>query len=234
MSDAALALAFFDPAHGLYGMARRGLTLLFDNGRATAEAGPEVDVRGDGLRAVLADRYELEFSPLVEPVQLAGSSVRVCGVVGRVGDRRVDCLGTAAETARPPAWEELDALRAVSAVFDAERALMAVIRRPRGAPGHGRELASAALLTDDGLTAVEDARLSTVYDGGGRQRSASLELWMPGEDFPRRLAGEAVAGTTLDLDGLRVHASIFSWRMGGHEGAGAYELSLRSGPADAA
>ena len=49
---------------------------------------------------------------------------------------------------------------------------------------------------------VEDARISTVYDGGGRQRSAGLELWVPGEDYPRRGSGQVIAGSSLDLEGL--------------------------------
>ena len=79
-------------------------------------------------------------------------------------------------------------------------------------------------------TQVEDARISTVYDGDGRQRSAGLELWLPGEDFPRRASGTAVAGTTLALDGLRVNAAVFSWQMEGRAGAGAYELTVRDEP----
>ena len=82
--------------------------------------------------------------------------------------------------------------------------------------------------------AVENARISTVYDGGGRQRSAGLELWVPGEDYPRRGSGQVIAGTSLDLDGLQVHAAVFRWRLDGREGIGAYELMLRNEPPDAA
>jgi hypothetical protein len=57
---------------------------------------------------------------------------------------------------------------------------------------------------------------------------------MPGEDFPRRAAGEVTGGTTLELPGLRVNASIFAWRMEGREGAGAYELTVRDEPPEAA
>jgi hypothetical protein len=84
------------------------------------------------------------------------------------------------------------------------------------------------------VVAVENARISTVYDGGGRQRSAGLELWVPGEDYPRRGSGQVIAGSSLDLDGLQVHAAVFRWRLDGREGIGAYELMLRNEPPAAA
>ena len=35
------------------------------------------------------------------------------------------------------------------------------------------------------------------------------------------------AGTSLELEGLLVHAAAFTWRMEGHSGAGLYELTVR-------
>jgi hypothetical protein len=155
-------------------------------------------------------------------------------VSGTVGDTRISCLGTAGETSEPPVWAELDALRTVSAVFDEEHAALAVARRPRGALGHGQELVTARLLAAGELLDVEEARLSTVYDGEGRQRTASLELWLPGEDFPRRVAGSVRAGISLVLEGLQVNVAIFSWRLEGRDGLGTYEVTLRDEPAEAA
>jgi hypothetical protein len=235
VSEAPVSLTFFDPARQLHGMARAGLTLIFEGASPSAAGGGLVVERSDdGFHAVLDDTFELEFAPVSEVAQLAGSRIRVCRVSGSVNGKSVDCLGTAAETVEPPDWDELDALRAVSALFDSEHAVLAVARRPRGAPGHGRELVTSALLTGGELRGVEEARLSTVYDSDGRQRSAGMELWMPGEDFPRRLAGEVTGGTTLELPGLRVNASVFAWRMEGREGVGSYELTVRAEPQEAA
>jgi hypothetical protein len=86
----------------------------------------------------------------------------------------------------------------------------------------------AVLLSEDELLSVEDARISTVYDGEGRQRSAGLELWLPGEDFPRRVWGQVVAGTSLELEGLEVHAAVFAWKLEGVDAVGSYELMIRS------
>jgi len=235
VSEAPVSLSFFDPSRQLHGIARAGLTLLFEGANPSAVGGvPEIETRGETYRAELEDRLRLEFEPVSEVAQLAGSRVRVCHVSGTVDGTPIDCLGTAAETVSPPEWDGLDALRAISALFDPGHAVLAVARRPRGALGHGHELVSAVLVTDGELRTVEDARLSTIYDGDGHQRSASLELWLPGEDFPRRASGALTSGTTLELPGLRVNASIFAWRMEGREGVGAYELTVRGEPPEAA
>jgi hypothetical protein len=235
LSAPALALAFFDSDRELYGTARSGATILFEGRRPTAvPEGPTVEAVADGYRAELSGRLELELRPVSPEAQLGGVAVRVCRVRGEAGGRRVDCLGTLAETHATPAWEELDAIRSISALVDEGHALLALARRPRGALGHGEELVSAGLLRDGELLAVEDARISTVYDGGGRQRSAGLELWLPNEEFPHRGSGVVLAGSSLDLDGLRVHAAVFRWRLDGREGTGAYELIVRVEPPAAA
>jgi hypothetical protein len=151
-------------------------------------------------------------------------------VAGTAAGRAVEGLGTLTETRAPPSWDELDALRSVSALFEPDRAVLAVARRPRGALGHGDELVTAHIIAAGEVVGVEDARLSTVYDGEGRQRSASVELWLPGQDFPRRAAGAVRASASLALDGLRVNAAVFSWTMEGREGVGAYDLVVRDEP----
>ena len=49
---------------------------------------------------------------------------RTCRVSGEVGGTSVDCLGTVGETRVAPAWEELDALRSLSALLDGEHAVL--------------------------------------------------------------------------------------------------------------
>ena len=235
MTDAAISVGFFDPAQELHGTLRSGVGLLFEgpSGRTLGEL-PEISASGAGYRAVCGDDLELDFEPYSEPAELAGASARLAHVHGTVGGRRVECLGTVGETRTPPAWAELDAVRLVTALFDAEHAVLAAARRPRGAQGHGHELVTAHLWAGGQMLAVEDARVSTVYDGQGRQRSVGLELWLPGEDFPRRASGSVRAGLTLALEGLRVDAGLVAWRMEGRDGAGAYEITVRAEPGEAA
>lgn len=235
MTAPAVSIAFFDPARNLHGTARSGATILFEGQTPTALAeGPEVTPAAGGkLVARLEGRFELELDPISEEVDLGGVLARTCRVSGEVGGTSVDCLGTVGETRVAPAWEELDALRSLSALLDGEHAVLVLARRPRGAHGHGEELVNACLIEGGELRSVDDARISTVYDGEGRQRSAGLELWLPGEDFPRRGSGGVIAGSSLELEGLTVHAAVFRWRFEGREGIGAYELMVRE-PAPAA
>ena len=234
MTDAPVALAFFDPDRELYGSARSGATLVFRGRSPTVlPEGPSIEQKGESRHAVLGDLLDLELEPLSPEVDLGGVRVRTCRVRGEVEGTRVDCLGTIAETRSAPRWEELDAIRTISVLLDEQNAMLAVARRPRGSGGHGQELVLAALIQSGELLSVEEARISTVYDGEGRQRSAGLELWLPGEDFPRRGSGEVVAGSSLELEGLRVHAAVFRWRLEEREGHGSYEVMIRE-PAPAA
>ena len=234
VGEAPVSLTFFDGASRVHGMARAGLTLIFEG--ATPSMARRAGGGAHGRRLSRLRRRHPRAR--VHAGERGGSARRLADTRlprERTREGQADRLhGDRGRDPLTPEWEELDALRAVSALFDSDHAVLAVARRPRGAPGHGRELITAALLTGGELRAVEDARLSTVYDGDGRQRSAGMELWMPGEDFPRRLAGEAAGGTTLELPGLQVNASVFDWRMEGREGTGSYEVTVRAEPQAAA
>jgi hypothetical protein len=235
VSAAAFALSFFDPDRELYGIARSGTTILFEGRQPAAHAdGPALQPVGDGWRADLAGHLSLRLDPLGPEVELGGVQAWICRVTGEVAGNITRCLGTFSVTTVAPRWEELDALRSLSALVDDQHALLALARRPRGATGHGEETVRAALLVDGELREVEEARISTVYDGDGRQRSAGLELWLPGEEFPRRGSGLVIAGSSLDLDAVHVHAAVFRWRLDGREAIGAYELMVRQEPPAAA
>jgi len=227
-ADLPVALSFFDSEAGVHGTIRSGLTLLFEGRDARAERGAvEIERAGEAWQARASGDVEVTLTPASDSADLGGIAVTVCSVEGRAGGKKISGLGTAAETRRPPEWQELDLLRAISAVFEPGLAALAIARRPRSAEDHGSELVTAVLVEAGELRAPEDARISTVYDEGGRQYSSGLELWFPGEDYPRRLFGTVQAGTSLDLEGLSVHAAAFTWRMEGHVGAGMYELTLR-------
>lgn len=234
-ADLPVALSFFDSDAGVHGTIRSGLTVLFEGRDARAERGAAEIEHADGAwHAQASGDIEVTLTPASDTADLGGVAVTVCTAEGRVGTRTISGLGTVAETRRPPEWQELDLLRAISAVFEPGLAALAVARRPRRAEGHGRELVTAVLVEAGELRAPEDARISTVYDGVGRQHSSGLELWFPGEEYPRRLFGTVQAGTSLDLEGLSVHAAAFNWRMEGHVGSGLYELTVRRDEAEPA
>jgi hypothetical protein len=235
VSAPAISVACFDRDREVHAIVREGIALVFDGQRPLAlPDAPELggDERS-GFRARAGERLALELEPLGEPADLGGQRTWLCRARGTLEGRHVDGLGTATETVVAPAWEELDALRGITALFDERHAIVCVARRPRSALAHAEEDVRASLLVEGELVDVEEVRLSTVYDGEGRQRSAGFELWLPGEDFPRRAFGTVEAGTTLQLEQLRVNAAVFSWRMEGRQGAGAYDLVVRE-PAPAA
>ena len=235
MSTEAFALSFFDPYRDLYGTARSGATLLFHGREPAAHAdGPQVEQDGHGWRAGLDGRLSLHLEPASGEVELDGVTARICRVTGEVDGTRVDCLGTFSVTTVAPRWEELQAVRSISALVDEGTGLLALARRPRDASGHDAEEIRAGLFFDGELHQVEDARISTVYDAGGRQRSAGLELWLPGEEYARRGSGQVIAGSTFELESIQVHAAVFRWRLDGREGIGAYELMVRVLPPVAA
>jgi hypothetical protein len=229
--EPALSIAFFDPERGVHGSARSGVTLLFEDAHASALEPAEIELDGSGgAHARLAGRIDVRLEPVAEPFALGGARITLCKATGAAASRRVDGVGTITETLEPPGWEELDALRGLSALFGEGDAVFAVARRPRGSAGHGEEAVDAVIVTGGVALPVEDARLSTVYDADGRQRTAGLELWLPDQEFPRRGFGTVLAGTTLLLERMRVHASVFRWRMEGREGLGAYDVVLRDEP----
>jgi hypothetical protein len=231
VTEPAFTLAFHDTAQDLHGTVRSGMTLLFQGGAPATIAEP---AQIDAARAVVGNRVELDFDAVTDDIDLGDVNARVGRVRGSVDGTRVECLGVVTETLKPPAWAELDAVRTVAAVFDPGLAVLALARRGRGARGHGDERVVAWLVRDGAALQVEDARISTIYDGEGRQRSAGLELWLPGEDFPRRASGMARAGASLTLEGLRVHAAVFGWKMEGREGIGGYDIVVRDEPDAAA
>ena len=227
MTDTAIALTYVDPARNLYATARSGFALIFDDGQASShDEAVAVEASGDGWNAQLPGGLSLSLTRVAGPVELGGMRAHLC--TGADGG-----LGVVAEIHDPPRWQELDATRYICALFDPKNAVIAFARRPAGSMGHGDELVVAHLWSDGDLKGVEDARLSTIYDGDGRPRQASMELWLPSEDFPRRAFGVVTAGASLALEGLDVHAGAMEWRMDTHRGAGLYELTVRE-PAPAA
>lgn len=228
MTAPALSIALFDPEHGVNVSARSGATLIFRGADADVRAeGPAVRATRKGWEATLSDDFAVQLEPVADPAELDGVRVHVCSVTGRIDGHKARCLGTVSETTVPPVWDDLDLIRSLSVVLDTDNAFLAVARRPRGAAGHDAEEVAAWLLSEGDVIEISEARISTVYDGEGRQRSAGLELWIPGEDFPLRGSGTMVAGTSLALEEVDVHAAAFRWRLDDHEGGGSYELWLR-------
>lgn len=183
--------------------------------------------------------FDLEFRSVGAPIVLAADSSaaaaggmegndHVCRVRGTVGGRPFTGMGQRGRSWGAPDWDRMILARTISAWFDDEHALSAVAIRSAKAKSHADEQTSAFVLTGDEVREVGEPRLSTTYDAQERQRAAGLELYVtPDDEFALRVAGEVVAGTSLDLGRLRLDCAFFRWRMNGLEGVGRYDVLRR-------
>jgi hypothetical protein len=159
---------------------------------------------------------------------------RVSGVVRFEGtERRVDCLGQRGHTWGEPDWERIELTRSLSAWLDENAAIALSSVRPADAESHADEAVSAVLVepVEERVLAryLAESRVSTTYDHDGRQRRASLELWESEEaEYPRRVTGALLCGTSLELGRLRLDCAFFEWHMEGRAGVGRYDVLRRA------
>lgn len=192
--------------------------------------------------------FELELRALGPPAALdPGSDVaRLGGMTGYEqlvqvsgtaragrGERRISCLGQRGHSWGAPDWERIGVARTLGAWFEGGVGVALTAVRPAKAEHHGAEAVGCSLVApgEDGpvVLTVEDPRLSTTYDGEGRQIAAGLELYVAEDDaVPHRAAGEVVCGTTLDLGRLRLDSAFLRWRMEGRTGVGRYDVLRRA------
>jgi hypothetical protein len=200
---------------------------------AADEASLDLDLTAVGAIAELDPDH-----PVARAGGMAGFE-QACRVTGSatVGGRRiaVDGLGQRGRSWGSPDWDRIAAARSVAAWLGDDLAVWLAAIRPAGARHHEDERIAATVLERDPesdtalATPVLDPRLSTTYDGDGRQRAAGLELYADEEGMPRRAAGEVICGTTLDLGRLRLDCAFLRWRMEGRTGIGRYDVLRRAG-----
>jgi hypothetical protein len=182
----------------------------------------------------LSDPAELD--PKGDTAKLGGMAgyeqlVRVHGEATVAGKtRKIAAQGQRGHSWGAPDWEKISVAKTVTAWLSDDSGVTISSVRPAGQEGHGDEAVSGFLMQDGQSIPIDDPRLSTTFDGEGRQRSAGLELFIDAEDdFPHRAAGEVICGTTLDLGRLRMDSAFLRWRMEGREGVGRYDVLTRVG-----
>ena len=148
---------------------------------------------------------------------------QLCGVRGelRVDGRRVKIDGVGRRT---HAWGEPSGARFRSLYAMAgDRAVIVTAVQPKDGAPHDNEVIAAHLVQPEATPEVfEDARLSTIYDAAGRPRTAGAELFMAGEEFPRRISGEAVCQAQAEAGTIR--AACFRWAIEGEAAQGGYQV----------
>jgi hypothetical protein len=194
-------------------------------------------------RAVLVDGdtgFELEGRAASTPLELneAGAAVaetagvdryeQICTIGGkaRVNGRSISihCLGRREHSWGAYDWERMQRWRSIYAASEA-RGISVVSTQPAGSTGHGDELRSAQLVAGgEHPLAFEEVRISTVYGSDRLPAKAGLELFMPEDEYPKRVSGQALCGTTVDAGAQSVQSvSFFRWSLDGEPALGAYE-----------
>jgi len=212
---------------------------------AALSAGTEAPLERWYLRGRGELELELSFVAQTPPAEL-GSRAKVarsggmagyeqlCEVSGTVvvGGRRrqLHGLGQRGHTWGNPDWDKIALTRQVGAWLDDGSGVVLSTIRTRKQDSHAAEAIWAAALDGERARAVEDPRLSTTADAGGRQIRAGLELWVSDEDaYPFRAAGEVVAGSTLELGALRLDCAFLRWHVDGRVGVGRYDVVRHAG-----
>ncbi|MDX6697703.1 MAG: hypothetical protein QOE65_1100 [Solirubrobacteraceae bacterium] len=184
-------------------------------------------------RLVWDGAADLTFTAASPPLTLAGGGMegheKVCHVEGTAAGQRVSGLGQRGRSWGVADWDRLALARNLSAWWE-DRAVVLAALRPAKASDHAHEELTAWVVEGDTAAPVAEPRLSTTYDGEGRQRRAGLELYLTGDDdeFPRRVAGEVACGTSLELGRLRLDCAFFRWRSEGQAGVGRYDVLRRA------
>jgi hypothetical protein len=236
------------------GLERAGVPATWDDVQAaglsmqTVEPGRAWRVRfaGDHARLELeleASGATAELGEDEKVAKLGGMAgfdqpVRVRGTVTTaVATHALDGRGQRGRSWGAPDWGRIALARTVSAWFDGDRSVSLTAIRPAKKSDHEAEAVAATWLDaagEDGngggpvALPIADARLSTTYDGEGRQRAAGLELWIDEDGWAHRAAGEVVCGTSLDLGRLHLDCAFVRWRMDGREGYGRYDILRRA------
>ena len=182
--------------------------------------------------------FDVRLTALTGPIELeeAGGMQgydQLCRVQGTAvvggSERPLDGLGQRTHAWGVADWDRMELVRTVGAWIGEDLAVGLQAVRRAGARGHDADAVSAWMLGEDGPQQLSVARLSTTYDDAGRQRRAGLELWeREDSEYPHRVAGEVVCGSTFELGALRLDTAFFRFRMEGREGAGRYDLLRRA------
>ena len=185
--------------------------------------------------------FDLAFTAISAPAEIdltqAGGMTgyeQLCAVEGEIRSgataHAVSGLGQRGHAWGAPDWSRLALARNVCAWLGPEHGGIALASvRGEQARAHSDEAVAATLVQEGDPVAVADPRLSTTYDGEGRQRRAGLELWVAEEDgYPFRAAGEIVCGSTLDLGQLRMDIAFLQWHAEGQTGVGRYDIIRRA------
>ncbi len=240
------SLAFFEPEREVFGIAGPQVSVMFSGKGSEQTLGFSVsDVQQlttlsathwSAQMQSMNGSFELDWNSKGDGASLDSSDILICDVSGKISEhgkreRKFKSFGVSTLPSRKPGPP---VLRSITALFDNGDAFFLNAYKPAVYHGHGDERNDAVLVEGGESLKVSDARLSTVYSKDDLHTQASLELWLHEDDFPRRISGEAIGGTHVELTDRDVALAFYKWTMGPHTGIGYYEIALAAPPRRAA
>lgn len=203
---------------------------------------PDTGLNGlsDGPLTLETERGSLEVQidsqgePIVFDGELTGKRearlARMTGSLVNNGETlELDCSGVLHSRSEPSAPSNLQ--RDLTIILSDGGLICLAAAAPVGTTRHSDEESIAAIAHPGGYVEFEEVLLSTEYDGSGRQRRATLELW-PASDEIAVLhgAGTVITGCTAKVGGRQINTALFRWSLDGHLGMGRYETSIERKP----
>jgi hypothetical protein len=124
-------------------------------------------------------------------------------------------------------WDEIGALRIISAALPDGRGLALAALRAAGPVAHGDELVAATLVANATAEDVDEALISTEYDGDGLPRRVGLELYTGADSLPLRVAADVTEVSRDREAGLTHIRAALEVRLEGKRSTGRYEALSR-------
>lgn len=121
-------------------------------------------------------------------------------------------------------WDEVEAVRVLSARLDDGRVLAVAGLRPAGAAGHGEEAVAGALGFAGALESLNAVLLSTEYGADGLPQRVGLELHADEDAPPLRGGGDVTEASAVTEGGVHHVRAGLRLRLDGTGGAGIYEI----------
>ncbi|MFL5870151.1 MAG: hypothetical protein ACJ75R_03665 [Solirubrobacterales bacterium] len=125
-------------------------------------------------------------------------------------------------------WDEIEAVRVLTARFEDGRCLALAAVHPVGAEGHGADAVAGVLVDEGEATSLAEALFSTEYGSDGEIRRIGLELYREEDGLPLRVAGD-VTSVDQHADGGVVHRRIALDARAGSPGLGVLDVLTADG-----
>ncbi|HSI80653.1 MAG TPA: hypothetical protein VK919_08390 [Solirubrobacterales bacterium] len=161
----------------------------------------------------------------IELASPEGEAVRVEWDPGALDRDRLHDLSTPTWTLSGEVdWDEIEALRIVSAAIPDGRAVALVALRPAGAAGHGDDVVAAAIVADADATEIDEPLLSVETDADGMPARIALELRFGSETIPLRVAGDVTRSARDSHAGVELVRAELEVRLDGKRSAGTFDV----------